>query len=440
MSTSRLAAAKPATVWFETFVITGGAFALSMLIDPGNPLSLGGEFPWIWLAPVLVALRYGVAPGVASVAGLLLGWVLLRQFNLLQSHEFPKLGLLGGFLLTLLCAEFSSVWRNRLRYLEQINAYGEDRLKELTRKYFLLHLSHDRLYENLISKPATLSGSLLRLRRLMAEESAPGRSTNADLPGLQAMLSLLTQTCQLTVAAIYRVEDERVLPTALAEVGNPSELKADDPLIRHAIENDTAAHINIKELEGANPSAYLMAVPLRRLNGDWVALLLVERMPFMAFVQENLQILLALVSYYADGLISSRDSLEVHGLYPQCPADFIDVLARLTRIRHIVSIDSALLLLRFPDSELGREVLAEIRRTQRTLDMEWCFERDAHLYRLVLMPLTGKAAVRGFFARIDSQLAARFAKTLDELGVVSKLSLVTTDTVESLQLALGESK
>jgi polysaccharide biosynthesis protein PelD len=438
MSATRVAAAKPATVWFETFLITVGTLALAQWIAPGNPLGVGTQFPWVWLGPVLVALRYGVAPGVASVAGMFGVWLLLRQFNLLQSQEFPKLALLGGFLTTLLCAEFSSAWQNRLRYLEQINAYGEERLKELTRKYYLLHLSHDRLYENLISKPATLSDSLLRLRRLMAEESRPGVAATAALPGLQAMLSLLTQTCQLTSAAVYRVEDDRVLPAVLAQVGNVNALQADDPLIIHALENDSAAHINMKELEGVSPSSYLVAVPLRRLTGEWVAILLVERMPFMAFVQENLQILLALVSYYADGLIASRDSLEVHQHYPDCPLDFIDVLARLTRMRNIVTIDSALVLMRFPTTDQGREVMAEIRRTQRTLDMEWCYERDARLYRLVLMPLTGNSAVRGFFTRMESQLQARLGKSLEELGVHSKVTMVTNDTLESLRNVLGE--
>jgi polysaccharide biosynthesis protein PelD len=194
----------------------------------------------------------------------------------------------------------------------------------------------------------------------------------------------------------------------------------------------------MKELEGVSPSSYLVAVPLRRLTGEWVAILLVERMPFMAFVQENLQILLALVSYYADGLIASRDSLEVHQHYPDCPLDFLDVLARLTRMRNIVTIDSALVLMRFPATDQGREVMAEIRRTQRTLDIEWCYERDAQLYRLVLMPLTGNGAVRGFFTRMESQLQGRLGKSLEEFGVHSKVTMVTNDTLGSLRSVLGE--
>ncbi len=228
-------AAKPRTVWFETLVITVGTFTLAHWASPGNPLFIGGEFPWIWLAPVLIALRYGTAPGAASVALLLAGWLGFNQARLLQNPEFPKLGFLGGFLSTLLCAEFSGFWQNRLRYLEQMNAYGEERLKELTRKYFLLHLSHDRLYENLISKPATLSDSLLRLRRLMAEQSAadPPCEEAPAFPGLQAMLALLTQTCQLTSAAVYRVAEDRVLPEILATVGSMPDLQASDPLIEY---------------------------------------------------------------------------------------------------------------------------------------------------------------------------------------------------------------
>jgi hypothetical protein len=433
-------AAKPRTVWFETLVITVGTFTLAHWASPGNPLFIGGEFPWIWLAPVLIALRYGTAPGAASVALLLAGWLGFNQAHLLQNAEFPKLGFLGGFLITLLCAEFSGFWQNRLRYLEQMNAYGEERLKELTRKYFLLHLSHDRLYENLISKPATLSDSLLRLRRLMAEQSTadPPRGEAPAFPGLQAMLALLTQTCQLTSAAVYRVAEDRVLPEILATVGSMPDLQARDPLIEYAVEHDGAAHINIKDLEGASPSAYLIAVPIRNFHGEWVAMLLVARMPFMAFVQDNLQILLAMVSYYADGLIASRDLVAVQRAHPNCPMDFIDVLARLVRVRNAVGIESSLVLMSFPMTGQGRDVLAEIRRTQRTLDMEWCFERGDRLHRLVLMPITGSRAVGGYFKRIDAQLQPRFDRTLGEMGVTARQTSLVDDALRSIDLALAE--
>jgi hypothetical protein len=70
--------------------------------------------------------------------------------------------------------------------------------------------------------------------------------------------------------------------------------------------------------------------------------------------------------------------------------------------------------------------------------MEWCYERDARLYRLVLMPLTGNSAVRGFFTRMESQLRGRLGKSLEELGVHSKVTMVTNDTLESLRNVLGE--
>jgi hypothetical protein len=167
-------------------------------------------------------------------------------------------------------------------------------------------------------------------------------------------------------------------------------------------------------------------------------MLLVARMPFMAFVQDNLQILLAMVSYYADGLIASRDLVAVQRAHPNCPMDFIDVLARLVRVRNAVGIESSLVLMSFPMTGQGRDVLAEIRRTQRTLDMEWCFERGDRLHRLVLMPITGSRAVGGYFKRIDAQLQPRFDRTLGEMGVTARQTSLVDDALRSIDLALAE--
>jgi hypothetical protein len=436
MNAALAGAGNPSRVWFETLVITIGGFALAHWVNPGNPLHVGAQFPWIWLAPILIALRYGVAPGVASVVVLLLGWLLFRELNLLTLREFPKLAFLGAFLVTLLCAEFAGHWQNRLRHLESTNAYGEERLQELTRKYFLLHLSHDRLYQNLIAKPVTLQDSLLRLRRLMAEEATAPERSAAKLPGLQPMLTLLTQICSLSRAAVYPIEGDTVLPQPLATVGNMTELDVADPLITYALEKRSAAHINMEGIERAAPGRYLIAVPLSDLSGEWLAMLAVERLPFFAYTQENLQILLAMVSYYADGLVAGRAIAEVQRDYPDCPMDFIDVLARVIHVRDHAGLHSSLVAMRFSATEIGRETLNAIRRTQRALDVEWYRERDGAIERILLMPMAEKSGVEGYVARTESLVQQKFNKPLSELNVTVTDTHVLGSACEALHRLL----
>ena len=53
-------------------VLVGG-----LLVSPQDPLFTHASVPWSWVAPVLLALRYGVLSGLASMALLLAAWALL---------------------------------------------------------------------------------------------------------------------------------------------------------------------------------------------------------------------------------------------------------------------------------------------------------------------------------------------------------------------------
>jgi hypothetical protein len=58
----------------EMIVIMAAAMGITWLVLPQNPLLLGMGFPWAWLLPVILALRYGTLVGVGAVLMLLGGW------------------------------------------------------------------------------------------------------------------------------------------------------------------------------------------------------------------------------------------------------------------------------------------------------------------------------------------------------------------------------
>ncbi|HBO80626.1 MAG TPA: sugar ABC transporter, partial [Cupriavidus sp.] len=55
----------------EMIVIMAAAMGVTWLVLPQNPLLLGMGFPWVWLLPVILALRYGTLVGVGAVLMLL---------------------------------------------------------------------------------------------------------------------------------------------------------------------------------------------------------------------------------------------------------------------------------------------------------------------------------------------------------------------------------
>lgn len=91
-------------MWLEVVVITLGVIAAGIFFEHDNPFQINGEFPWIWIAPVLIALRYGVPPGLVSSLILIAAWKLMDHLS--ETHEsFPEQFFLGGLIMVMLCGD-----------------------------------------------------------------------------------------------------------------------------------------------------------------------------------------------------------------------------------------------------------------------------------------------------------------------------------------------
>ena len=149
-----LAPSLKARVWAEAVAIPVIAIAAAFVVSPRDPFLVNATFPWLWFAPVLVALRYGLAPAVLSLAILVVSFVAARLgLPALHIHRLAQGQFLGGIMLTLLAGEYGSLWILRLRRSEQMSAYATQQLEALTRTLHMTRLSHDRLEQTIIGKP-----------------------------------------------------------------------------------------------------------------------------------------------------------------------------------------------------------------------------------------------------------------------------------------------
>jgi len=67
---------QPLWHWLETVLLTLVAAALAYAASPADPFFIAAEFPWVLFAPALLALRYGVLPGLLSIAVLAGVWAI----------------------------------------------------------------------------------------------------------------------------------------------------------------------------------------------------------------------------------------------------------------------------------------------------------------------------------------------------------------------------
>jgi hypothetical protein len=432
-------ARRPLWHWLETVLLTLLAAALSYAASPADPFFVEAQFPWVLFAPALLALRYGVLPGLGSIATLTLVWVAERAAGMVRP-EPPTLYFMGALLLTLVCGEFASIWNARLRRVESTYRYARDKLERLTRQHYLLLLSHDRLEQDQLSRPVTLRVALARIRAL----TASARQPSEPLPALPQMAELLAQFCQLEVAAFHACVAGQPETQPRASIGAAQPLDAADPMVRHCLEHKALSHVRMDALAGASGGRYVVVAPLMDREGHLLALFAIQQMPFLALHDEALTALAVLLGYYADSLQISRQARVVQRALPSCPIEFAAELERVQRMRTEHEVPSSIVLLRFgghPESPAFAQLL---RRQLRDLDTVWELPpRPGALVpvpdMLVLLPLAGAAGVEGALGRLERALELRHGTGFDGARVrVYDLQLEPADAFVTLKLFLDQ--
>lgn len=382
------------------------AVILGFIFNPGDPLWIQASFPWSWFAPVILALRYGPLAGLGGAGLLLVAWLLA---NIGHYDTFPKLYFLGGLILVMLVGEFSSLWLARTRRAETVQIYLDQRLEHLTRQYYLLRLSHDRLEQDLISRPMSMRDALLTLR---------GLGENPDgAHGGDTLLRLLAQYCQLESASLHQVIDGEVQDRPLATIGTTTPLADGDPMIAQALASLALCHISQVQAEQQERTRYLIVAPLINLNGDVYGLLTVEDLPFFSLQDETLQTINLLLGYYTDGLAVHALAASVCEKIPLCPPEFAFETQRLWHLRQTTGIGSIIVALEFLPRAIDADLPMQLMRMKRSLDEHWLCAGAGKMVLATLMPLGDVATAEGFLARLEAWAQQKSEGTLAQLGV-----------------------
>lgn len=397
-----LASPRARTGWaaLEVVLMTLAILAIGHWVSPADPLFTQAPIPWTWFAPILVALRYGVLAGLGSMVMVLVAWRLLQGAD--PSATFPTLYFLGGLLLTMVCGEFSGLWRSRIRRLSQANAYLEDRIERVTNRLFMVQRSHDVLEQDLLLQPSTLRQALgdMRARSLAGKLDAPAAA--------KAFLDFLGVHCQIESAQVITLTPGHAHGATLASVGQPVTVRLDDPLVRFALDQQRLAHVQAGFPAHEAATTHLVAAPLVLGTHREQALLVVSRMPFLALHDEALELMAVLCSSFSDAALVGD---EVPGLLthlPDCPVEFAEEASRLDRIAREFKLPSQVVVLTFNDPVHAASQRRLAERRARSPDVLWPYALADGRERLVtLMPLVGSAAVNGYLVSLAAYLAER---------------------------------
>src|SRR5690606_6473714 len=104
-------------------------------------------------------------------------------------------------------------------------------------------------------------------------------------------------------------------------------------------------------------SEYVVCAPIMAASGRMLGVLVVRDMPFLALNFDNLQFLLVLLNYYADGIDQRELAKPIQDEMPHCPYEFAVELGRMARMKKASGIRSSLIGLVFPDGAMGTALL-----------------------------------------------------------------------------------
>ncbi|MEH6366270.1 MAG: sugar transporter, partial [Pseudomonas marincola] len=216
--------------WIETILLSVVVIALGYWLSPADPLLVYGTFPWLILAPLLLAVRYGFMRGLISALILVAALFAYRASGLGLYAELPASFVVGVMISTMLIGEFRDIWERRVERLDLANEYRQLRLDEFTRAHYILRISHDRLEKRVAGNDQSLRSSLLGLRAKM-RDLPRGEAAISVLS--ESILTLLAQYGSFRVASLHKVNaDHSVVLEPLSSMGEVRPMPADDLLVR----------------------------------------------------------------------------------------------------------------------------------------------------------------------------------------------------------------
>ena len=398
----------------EMLVFALAAPIAGMLLFTDDPLGINSGFPWAVIGPIIFAARYGVTWGSGcALVGIL---AILYPHGAYEGHFALTIAMaVGTLVLSIIVGDASSNWRQRAGQASAENQYLRHRLKEFSNDYHVLKVSHGQLEEYMAGQKLSLRHALQQLK--------PVLSTNKN--GMEAgaeLMAVFSQFCSVQVAGLYAMKNEKLIDTnAVAIHGNMGELPQFDNLLKVALKEGKLVSVKLEALaEDKHQEGLLAVVPIVDSNENVHGVLAIRDMHFMAFQQENLNLLSLLGGYIGDMLSRSRGLANSRGAWFMAEVDTALRFARTNSVR------SSLLCMRLRKFDGSEAVAESISSNLRSLDASWQPKtRDGGELIVILLPLIAQSQAEGYLGRVSENIQREFGVGLDK--VVTQCRVLQVD-------------
>lgn len=398
----------------ETVLLTLLFIWLGRMFRPNDPFYLSGPIPWVAFAPILCSLFYGTFKGALSLS-ILVGLLIWHQPTpILESLPIREY-IAGISTITLLTGIFSSYWFSRILHVEHLNLYVREHLEALSREYYMLRVSHDRLEYAYIAKPTSMRDVFYQIQQNMQHSQNP-LSPEAG----QKLLGLFTQFCSINSAVFCEYHTRMQQPHLIAHLGENFQIDLDDPLLKKALKEKVTAYTSISEIELRYKSQYLAVIPLLNTDMEYMGFIVIKDMGFWGLTHDNLEVLSVLAAYFAIQFSAVQTAENCLRSFPECPAQFAQELERMVYLWKYYKVKSSLICLVVPEITEQNNIIYSLQQQKRSLDCTWIFsptvtQKSAKFF-ITLMPLTSMEGINGYYTRLTSWLKHTFSQDIQQNG------------------------
>jgi polysaccharide biosynthesis protein PelD len=384
------------TAWLESLALTAVVVAIGYGINPADPFYLNNSFPWLMLAPLLIALRYGFLFGMSSTFVFIILFTAGRYFNWAIVPVFPVEMVVGMLLVTMITAEFHDIWQQKIQPLQYKYHHLTLRMNEFSRAYHVLKASHSQMEQQTANHVKSLRTALLDIKQQILTLA---KNEGAPLDGIGThILDILSEYGSIQTASVYAVsDDKKIILSPIASLGNPPPLWPTNHIVMEAL--NTGHVTSIQTHNESVDHEILVVIPLIDVLHKIWGVVIINEMSLFA-MQENTLDLLALLGGHIGDLIRRRT--EAHSLGNDAWLDFEYELRRVLKNILSFKINAAVVISIISNVKTQEVFISRFRSELRGLDKVFNFQDEFGRQIIIkLLPLTDEQGLKNFLARLD---------------------------------------
>lgn len=393
--------------YIETIIMITMYLSIGYLVDSKDICMLDSDVSFILILLAIITLFHGFENGILAL-------IILALAMWLMYPVFAYIEFLVALMMTFIFSEFHYYWGQKIKKAEIQANYRGTKLDELSKSFYTLKISHDQLEKNYVIKPMSIRNSIeyiINQKDVIDQDESIKDKKEAYFNNF---LSLLEKSFNVNSALIIHkkdtndenayldVENSIFSYSPLSEKRTPN-IILEDFLVDKAISRKTAIYISndFGEPTTINDinSLYLAAIPALDAN-KVTSVLVIEKMPFMAFNRENLTSISILLEYFSIEIAKKEFLSNENELTLVEDEAFQYEFERMKYLYKKFDVNSIILVIRIDNELQATRVYEKIKKMLRSLDMVTLVKNNDFYYITLLFPLHDKAAALGYLNRL----------------------------------------